>query len=153
MKIIWWILIAFWCGMIFFQSSKPATESHKQSLFIVVAVNHWVTALVGKEVVVLTDARIRMLAHFIEYMIFGILLFNGFSSGKSLRRTFLLFLAVGITWAVSDEIHQFFVPGRTMRLIDVMTDTAGILCGAGLMSCRRPWCSPWWPRSIRKSSR
>ena len=38
-------------------------------------------------------------------------------------------LPVGVSglYAVTDEIHQYFVPGRACRLLDVTVDT----CGAG----------------------
>lgn len=51
----------------------------------------------------------------------------------------LLTLATGRVWVavlvsalfgVSDEIHQYFVPGRTAEVLDVVADAAGALVGA-----------------------
>lgn len=51
----------------------------------------------------------------------------------------LLTLATGRVWAavliaalfgVTDEIHQYFVPGRYSEALDVVADTAGALIGA-----------------------
>jgi len=38
-------------------------------------------------------------------------------------------LILGFLYAVSDEIHQYFVPGRAMQARDVLIDTAGVLLG------------------------
>jgi VanZ family protein len=132
-KTWWWILIVLWCGMIFYQSSKPSHESEKESLFIVTAINKWVSAIAGREVVAVSDAMVRKSAHGFEYFVLGILLLNGFFSGKAILKALALSLAAGIAYAVSDEIHQYFIPGRTMRVIDVMVDTFGLFCGTGLM--------------------
>ncbi len=72
------------------------------------------------------DFIVRKMAHFTIYFILGIfstLLFGEFTSKpKSIfKRSILLCLL----YAVSDEIHQYFVPGRACRIMDVMIDTTG----------------------------
>ena len=42
-------------------------------------------------------------------------------------------LAIGLLYAVSDEIHQVFVPGRAGQLRDILIDTAGVLIGTCLV--------------------
>ena len=37
--------------------------------------------------------------------------------------------AIGALYAVSDEIHQIFVPGRSCELRDILIDSAGVLVG------------------------
>lgn len=74
---------------------------------------------------------IRKLAHFSEYLVLGF-------SWLWLIRTFEVrhavgfWAAVGVSalYAVSDEVHQLFVPGRSGQVTDVLLDTAGALCGA-----------------------
>jgi VanZ family protein len=41
----------------------------------------------------------------------------------------LIPLLIGFLYAVSDEIHQYFVPGRAMQARDVLIDTSGVLLG------------------------
>ena len=41
----------------------------------------------------------------------------------------LIPLLIGFLYAVRDEIHQQFVPGRAMQARDVLIDTAGVLLG------------------------
>jgi VanZ family protein len=37
-----------------------------------------------------------------------------------------------ILYAVSDEVHQLYVPGRNGSALDVGIDACGVLAGAGL---------------------
>jgi VanZ family protein len=68
--------------------------------------------------------------HFIEYMIFSLLLFLAFSVSKKeflKRNVFLLSTVVGTVYAASDEIHQIFVPGRSCEFFDFVADCLGII--------------------------
>ena len=38
-------------------------------------------------------------------------------------------LLVSILYAISDEIHQLFIPGRSCQITDICIDTLGILIG------------------------
>lgn len=60
--------------------------------------------------------------HLIEYAILAIFLFFAI---KKYQLTILFSYLYGI----SDEIHQYFVPGRTSRFRDTLFDFAGILIG------------------------
>ena len=35
---------------------------------------------------------------------------------------------VGLVYAISDEFHQTFIPGRSGELRDVLIDTTGVIC-------------------------
>ena len=68
--------------------------------------------------------------HFIEYGVFSLLLFLVFfTSGREYLRkhVFLLSTLVGMAYAVSDEIHQKFVPGRSSEFLDFVADSLGIV--------------------------
>ena len=45
------------------------------------------------------------------------------------RKPVLPAFIIGFFYAVSDEIHQYFVPGRAMQSQDVLIDTAGVFLG------------------------
>jgi len=69
------------------------------------------------------------LAHFIEYYFFGILICRWLLNNKTrLARRHALFMTmlIGICYAVSDEWHQSFIPGRVATSWDVLFDAAGI---------------------------
>ena len=43
-------------------------------------------------------------------------------------------LTIGTIYAISDEIHQSFIPGRTPMVGDVMIDMCGVLAGIVIVS-------------------
>ncbi len=69
------------------------------------------------------------IVHFFEFGVFSFLLFLAFyHSGSEFvkRHVFLLSSTIGIVYAVSDELHQKFVPGRTCEFFDFVADFLGI---------------------------
>ena len=68
------------------------------------------------------DTVLRKGAHMTEYAILGLLLLRAI--GRELPA-----LAVGIGYAITDEIHQHFVSGRHASPIDVLIDTIGLALG------------------------
>lgn len=70
------------------------------------------------------------LFHAIEYAILGFLLRRAlvFQANQLIREyASWLTILIGSTYAISDEIHQFFVPGRTVDIGDVAADIIGII--------------------------
>ena len=45
------------------------------------------------------------------------------------KRTFIFAIILCILYAISDEIHQHFIPGRSGDLLDVGIDTMGSCLG------------------------
>ncbi len=73
------------------------------------------------------------LMHFLEYAILGAVAFSWTSKDlfKNNYRAALLFSTLFCSaYAVLDEIHQYFVPGRCMDPRDWLADTLGGLAGA-----------------------
>lgn len=74
------------------------------------------------------DLVLRKIAHTVEYAILGALLL------RALGRATPAFL-LGVAYAVSDEVHQHFVPGRRGAPLDVLIDAVGV--GLGILAWRR----------------
>ncbi len=74
----------------------------------------------------------RFALHFIEYAVFGILLFRAFSNtytnGIS-EKALALTVFVGFAYGVTDELHQYFVPFRTPSLLDTIANGLGSIMG------------------------
>ena len=71
---------------------------------------------------------VRALAHVIEFGGLGLMIilgcfFNQFTQKQYIKLT----LTWGILTAFTDETIQFFVPGRTADLLDIMKDITGIV--------------------------
>ena len=41
----------------------------------------------------------------------------------------IISLSIGVIYAISDEIHQMFIAGRTAKPTDVFIDTLGVTVG------------------------
>jgi hypothetical protein len=95
-----WLPVVAWAALIFGLSSVPDLG----------------TGLGGWDLV------LRKLAHAGEYGVLGALL------TRAMGRPWVAF-ALGVAYAVSDEIHQSFVPGRMGSPVDVAIDAAGVAAG------------------------
>jgi VanZ family protein len=69
-------------------------------------------------------------AHALEYAVFGALLLRALD-GR------VLALAAGLAYAVTDEVHQSFVPGRQASALDLLVDAVGLLAGIALLERTR----------------
>lgn len=71
--------------------------------------------------------------HTVAYAPLGFLLLRSIVwKNKITHRDWWLAVVIGALYAVSDEIHQHFVPGRTMDWTDALADTLGVTIGSGL---------------------
>jgi len=95
-----WAPVVLWAGLIFALSSVPDLGT---------GLGGW-------------DLLLRKLAHAGEYAILGALLV------RALRRPGAA-VALGVLYAVSDEVHQSFVAGRMGSALDVGIDAVGVVCG------------------------
>ena len=73
---------------------------------------------------------VRKLAHFSIYTVIGVLLMSLMSTYKIKQKNRIIISAViGLLYAISDEIHQAFVPGRGPLVSDVFIDFSGVIMG------------------------
>ena len=75
--------------------------------------------------------RIDKILHFGAYFIYGLSLqvfFIALYHKKEItkRRYITFIIAIGFLFAISDEIHQYFVPGRSADIFDLLVDWCGI---------------------------
>jgi VanZ family protein len=95
-----WLPVVAWAALIFALSSVPDLG----------------TGLGGWDLV------LRKLGHAAEFAVLGALLV------RAIGRAWPAF-ALGVLYAVSDEVHQTFVAGRQGSPVDVAIDAAGVACG------------------------
>ena len=74
---------------------------------------------------------VRKGAHFTAYAILGGLCFADLRvlDKFKLKINFIIALVISALYAASDELHQYFVPGRSCEIRDVMIDSLGALTG------------------------
>lgn len=101
-----------WAGVIFTLSSFPTLETSEI---------YW------------QDFILKKSAHMIEYGVFAILLYRAFkNSGASVRRAAIFSILIAVVYAITDEFHQSFVPGREPKVRDIIFDTIGGVLGISL---------------------
>jgi len=142
------LLSIFIMVIIFIHSAMPAVLSSAESGWIVSLIRQ-LTGIDSE----LTTFLVRKTAHFLEYLFLGISLAQTFRySGKSGNRFFrkngipsvltrqgaFSAAAIGCIYAVTDEIHQYFVAGRSCEIRDLCIDAAGVVCGCLVVFIKKP---------------
>jgi len=108
---IYYFPAILWAGLIFYFSSIPELKVGFASTF-------W--ELLG-----------RKIAHIGEYAILGFLMLRIFRGHLNIiiSQSVIFSLIIVIFYAISDEAHQMFTPGRAGKEIDIAVDTLGGILG------------------------
>jgi VanZ family protein len=123
-KFRFWVPALIWMGIIFVFSSFP----DPMPLVELSALKEWI----GRT------------GHFLEYAGLAFWLYFGQVDGKlgegevSIKVMLISFLGA-VAYALTDEAHQIFVPGRTFQWLDLVVDAAGaavsMVCVKALERC------------------
>jgi len=101
-----WVAVAVWASVIFGASSLHGSQ---------------------------VPGRFGALAHFLEYAVLGVLVAGALRVDHAQSRSAVLGVTLASLYAITDEFHQAFVPGRVPDPLDWGTDTLGALCGVVVM--------------------
>ena len=75
-----------------------------------------------------TTNLLSIIYHILIFFFFSLFLFiSSVKRNQKARRLFLLTVVISIIYAVLDELHQHFVPGRSSSISDIFLDSLGIL--------------------------
>lgn len=101
-----WLPVFFWAGVIFYLSSLPQVTTGVTTL----------------------DVLATKAGHLFEYFFLTLLLCRALKGTFSLRQAYLIFwlFLLCTLYAISDEVHQFFVPSRLASSEDIIVDVFGI---------------------------
>ena len=128
--------LVIWMLVIFFFSAQPSDDSRNTSnIFTTIAQKilypNFEDLSSDKQLVIMEALSfwVRKAAHFTAYFILGALSFFNVIFSKKLSFNLRAILAFGlcVLYAASDEIHQYFVPGRSCEFRDVCIDSSGAL--------------------------
>ena len=129
-QVFWIVLIVFYVGFIFHNSLTPAVESSKQSGSVLAAILTVLQAI-GLDGSMVTEHLVRKMAHFAEYYLLGVLLWNclkTFMMNSRLWTAIQLWLITVIP--LTDETFQLFTEGRSGQVSDVWLDISGAVLGS-----------------------
>lgn len=133
MKYVKLLLVVIWMIVIFMFSNQKANDSSKLSDGFILKTVKIIEEITNKEY---SDEEIldkfvkpvRKLAHFIIYLILGILVYN-YIRIFGYKHTILISLLICIMYSCTDEIHQVFIEGRSGEILDVLIDSIGSFIG------------------------
>jgi len=140
-RILAWASLIVWLVLIFYFSHQPASESKRLSTEVTKSVVETVGKVAPDKKLNVDKVHhtIRKNAHFLLYFVLGVLVLNAFRNSWWSRKGILIggsFLFC-VFYALSDEFHQVFVPGRGPQLSDVLIDSAGAGLGIALFAMVR----------------
>ena len=79
--------------------------------------------------IVIDEGLLRSIAHCLEFMGLSVLLFNAVYVSWFLKATPIIAFFGTVIYAITDEIHQIFVPDRAFQISDILVDSTGALIG------------------------
>ena len=131
----WGIAILLLKVVIFTLSSFESAASDEMSGFFTklpVSVLGRVGIMLPGNLVGVIHFLIRKAAHLFLFFMMGFCTANFVRNiTKDKKKMFWIPLAWSSLYAATDEIHQYFVPGRSCSFGDWVLDTAGVLLGIG----------------------
>ena len=126
-KIILWILVILWMGLIFYFSSFNGVKSTEQSQGFL---SHTVLLEGKDDLIQALDPIVRKTAHIGVYFVLGILVSLALNEyNLDIKKFIIMAFLICFLYSISDEIHQLFVSGRSAELKDVLIDSGGSLIG------------------------
>ena len=105
-KLGYWLPTIVWAGIIFWFSSRSSITTTQI---------YW------------QDFTVKKTAHVFVYAVLAVLVYRSLKHTTKLTRIYLLIVALLITigYALTDEFHQSFTPGREPHLRDIVIDGIG----------------------------
>lgn len=138
-KILSTILVILWMLTIFYFSHQQGTgsssTSKKVSMVIVniIDIKNEMLEEQKEEIVRIIEPIIRKIAHYTLYMLGGILIINSINAYINEDRKMVIYSSIiGVIYAISDELHQLLVNGRSGKVQDVIIDSIGIFTGIAI---------------------
>ncbi len=132
-RVIKIILVVVWMIIIFLFSNQDAGKSSNLSdKFIYRIYSIFRSEDVSEEKMKLIISNntfiVRKTAHFFVYFVLGILVYILLKE-FNINNIVIYSLLICYLYALSDEVHQFFIPGRSMEFKDTIIDFCGSFIG------------------------
>ncbi|HRI13167.1 MAG TPA: VanZ family protein [Verrucomicrobiota bacterium] len=137
-----WLPVALWMLLIFLGSTDAL--SVRRTSRIIGPVLRWFIPDISDAAIRQVQTGVRKTGHAVQYAILAGLVWRALNEADLgfrrpwPRRLAVLSWALATGYAVTDEIHQSFIPSRQGQVTDVLFDSAGAAVAIGLI-----W---WWGR-------
>ncbi|MGV8155183.1 MAG: VanZ family protein [Alkaliphilus sp.] len=111
------------------RSSQPVNQSNKLSEGVTKVIVDTVERVAPSTDFYLSRLNhiVRKNAHFFAYLVLALLVMNAVrrTGGSDIKLTLL----ICVLYAISDETHQIFVPGRSAQVSDILIDDVRAVVG------------------------
>lgn len=141
LKIIFsWLPVIVLLGVIFLFSSQDGEQSFALSETITQKITgifdrNPSSSRTSQDFQTLMGGMVRKAAHFIEYFLLALLIYLAARHCKwNVRSSRRLAFILCFLFASMDELHQWFVPGRTSVYFDVIIDLTGAVSALGMVT-------------------
>lgn len=138
-----WFLVIIWMILIFSMSNMNSDESSSVSKGLIsntIETSYEIGNKVGiistmpsdseiNNLVLKLHTPVRKLAHFIEYLILGLLVCNALKVSGVDNKIILYSILICVLYSSIDELHQIFINGRAGRVTDILIDAFGSIIG------------------------
>ena len=125
-----WLPPIGWAALIFGFSSDAFSGANTSG--ILEPLLRYLFPVLSSRQIELIHLFIRKLGHFGEYFVLSMLVARALrqeTRSRLSRRQLVLGVTLTTLYAISDELHQALVPSRSARIIDVLIDLFGGVCG------------------------
>ena len=120
-KVISILLTIIWMIVIFMLSNQNSIETNNTTNIV-----YKIFGIENNSVIVFN--LIRKLAHLIEYLILGLLVYNMLKN-FNISNVIICSILICIIYSCTDEIHQLFIQGRECKITDCLIDVFGSSIG------------------------
>ena len=142
-KVLILLLVFIWMVVIFNFSNKNTYESNSDSKKMTYSIFHNALIITNKLNITNVNTNVkaleltnkynivtRKIAHASVYLVLGIIIYKFLETlNKENMNIYIISALCCMIYAISDEIHQIFVIGRTSSIIDVFIDMLGCIIG------------------------
>jgi VanZ family protein len=138
-RIFWRVCACAWAVQIYLMSASPALSSDHTRSWLARFLVRWFHWSPPESTLRLLGLLLRKTAHVGEYALLAFLIFQALQALRepASRRAVWSF-ALTAAYALSDEIHQIFVPGRGASLTDWAIDLTGGIAATVVLYSLRP---------------
>lgn len=128
-----WLPVVLWMAMIFAGSTELLSSGRTSR--VIGPLLRWIYPGIGDRTVKAVQTVVRKGSHVCEYAVLSVLIWRARRRPRPgdprpwSRREGVLAVALAGLYAVTDEVHQAFVPLRGASAWDVLLDTTGATAG------------------------
>ncbi|MBR3765436.1 MAG: VanZ family protein [Clostridia bacterium] len=142
-RLLLWVAVIGLMALIFAFSAQEGPESDGMTQAAVMPLAELLAEVsqggtdAAEAIYVIIGTMVRKAAHVLEYGLLSLLVLL-LLRAYGVRRRWLA-IAIALAYAVSDELHQAFVPGRLGTPVDVIIDAIGVIAGVFVPDIFKVW--------------